>query len=152
MNSDVLQNLLIATAGIIVGYITSLFLARYNAKMALQRELKNAIAQKKAETYIKLWKLCENNISNEKEQEKRLKRLQKWYSNGGGLMLSFKAAGHFFGAIEGLEEDFEKNKEKLKTHFTWLRTEMKYEVGSYTRKEADTNLPNTKKLTHLIDE
>ncbi|MEP0265112.1 hypothetical protein [Dokdonia sp.] len=144
MTTDVLQNLLIATAGIIVGYITSLFLAKYNAKMALQRELKNSIAQKKAETYIKLWKLCENNISKKEEQDKRLEKLQKWYSNGGGLMLSFKAADHFFGALDILKKDFEKNNEVLKTHFTWLRTEMKYEVGSYTRKEADTYLPNTK--------
>ncbi len=144
MTLDVLQNLLIAITGIIVGYITSLFLAKYNAKMALQRELKNSIAQKKAEMYIELWKLCENTISKKKEQEERLKELKTWYSNGGGLMLSFKAADHFFGALEALKKDFDKNNETLKMHFTWLRTEMKYEVGSYTRKEADTYLPNTK--------
>ncbi len=141
---DLIQSLVIAIVGVVIGYITSLFLAKYNAKMALQRELKNSIASKKAEKYIELWKLCEFNI-NDLEQQQRLDKLQQWYSGGGGLMLSFKATDHFFGAINVLKNEIDQENNILKRHFTWLRTEMKYEVGSYTRKEADTHLPNTKK-------
>ena len=143
--SELVQNIVIAVTGLIIGYISSMILARYNARMALQRELKNAIALKKGDDYLKLWKLCDSNITTVSEMKERKEAMDEWYANGGGLFLTFKATNHFFGAAKLLASNENSNLNAVKKEFTWLRTEMKVEVGSYTRKEADTYLPNVEK-------
>lgn len=142
--SELGQNIIIALLGLSIGYVTSLLLAKFNAKMALQRELKNAIASKKIEGYVALWELCDQRISSVEEMGVRRDDLNNWYAKGGGLFLPFKATNHFFGAVKILEKKDISALDDLHKEFTWLRTEMKFEVGSYTRKEADTSLPNVK--------
>lgn len=143
MVNNLTENIAVALIGLFLGYISSLLLAKFNAKMALQRELKNSISEKKSKFYIKLWTLCDFNLNNEESTTKRYEELLNWYNSGGGLMLSFKATDHFFGALNILKNGSLKNLPELKSHLTWLRTEMKLEVGSYSRKEANKSIPNT---------
>lgn len=140
------ENIIVAIIGLILGYISSLFLAKFNARMALQRELKNSVSEKKSIFYIELWSLCDHNLDDEVSAKTRYEALLNWYNAGGGLVLSFKATNHFFSALNILENDFMLSQTELKNHLTWLRTEMKFEVGSYTRKEANTVLPSTNKV------
>ncbi|MEY8868416.1 hypothetical protein AB9K24_02850 [Meridianimaribacter flavus] len=102
---------------------------------------------KRATYYIELWKLCEYNLTTKDAQIEKLNNMKQWYDDGGGLLLPFKATNRLLGAIKILKKKEELNDvdiSNLKENLTWLRTEMKYEVGSYSRKEAKTKLPSTK--------
>lgn len=51
------------------------------------------------------------------------------------------------GALNLLKSKQNLDIEQLKTlnkNLSWIRTEMKYEVGSYTRKEVKSQLPLSK--------
>jgi hypothetical protein len=111
--------------------------------------LKKSISEKRAEYYIELWKLCDMDIGTQKKQKERFDKLRLWYSKGGGLLLPFKATDRFVGALNLLENSkdkklVEEELEELKENLSWLRTEMKYEVGAYSRREAEKKLPNIK--------
>lgn len=108
-------------------------------------ELRRSIAPFRIEAYRALWVLC-GKQSIETELESRAEALQKWYNDGGGLFLSLAASKRFFSAISLLKRSdlSPKELEELKEHLTWLRTEMKYHVASYTRKEAHTQIPAAK--------
>ena len=63
--------------------------------------------------------------------------------------MTFKATDRLVGALNLLEESktTRTSKEDLKQiteNLSWLRTEMKYEVGAYSRREAEMKLPNIK--------
>ncbi len=137
------SSILLALFGVIIGYISNYLIAKYKARF----ELKNAITDIKAKYYIDLWGLCEPKISSEEERLNKYNQMKQWYEKGGGLLLSFKATNHFLGALKILEKDQKTISKKrvtdLKKHLTWIRTEMKYEVGSYSRKEAKTQLPES---------
>lgn len=146
MNEELTLGIITACLGIIVGFFGNYLIAKYNAR----NEIKKSISQSRAESFLELWKLCNRDIHTQKKQKKRHKRLDKWYSEGGGLLLPFKATDRFIGALKLLKKSAseELNEEQLGrviNDLSWLRTEMKYEVGSYTRKEADLILPNTMK-------
>lgn len=131
--------------GLLIGFFGNYFIAKFNAR----NEIKKSTAEKRADSYIELWKLCRNGIDSQEEQKKRFKKLKIWYTNGGGLLLPFKATDRFVGALNLLRASkklklSDEQLKKLKSDLSWLRTEMKYEVGSYSRKEADKILPNTK--------
>lgn len=131
--------------GLLVGFWGNYFIAKFNAR----NEQKKSIAGKRAEMYIMLWELCDKQIDTRKEQKDRLLKLHDWYLKGGGLLLPFQATDRLAGAMRKLEVSKEKELDErelssLKQDLSWLRTEMKYEVGSYTRKEANKVLPNTR--------
>ncbi len=144
--NDITLGIVTACLGIIIGFFGNYFIAKYNAR----NELKKSISESRAKSYMELWTLCDNNIRTHKKQKRRYEKLNKWYLDGGGLLLPFKATDRFIGALNLLQksEDIELNKEQhnqVVGNLSWLRTEMKYEVGSYSRKEANRNLPNTKR-------
>jgi len=145
MSEDVTLGIVTAISGIFIGFFGNYFIARFNAR----KELKKSISADRAEHYLKLWKLCNRDIRSEKKQIERLEKLKNWYDTGGGLLLPFKATDRFIGAMNILEKSSEHKltNTELKTlenDLSWLRTEMKYEVGSYSRKEANRILPNIK--------
>ncbi|WP_262732997.1 hypothetical protein [Gaetbulibacter sp. NE] len=140
---EILQNISLTIIGIIIGFAGNYYLAIFNAR----NELKKEIAMKRATYYIELWKLCEYNLTTKDAQIEKLNNMKQWYDDGGGLLLPFKATNRLLGAIKILKKKEELNDvdiSNLKENLTWLRTEMKYEVGSYSRKEAKTKLPSTK--------
>lgn len=140
---DLSNGIILTLVGIGIGFLSNFLIAKFKARY----ELKGAIAITKANFYIDLWKLCEQNIKTLEERNKKYKLLKDWYVEGGGLLLSFKATDRFIGALKILQkaEDLSsENLMKLKEHLTWIRTEMKYEVGTYSRKEARTKLPHSK--------
>jgi len=141
--SELFQQISLTVIGIAIGFSGNYYLAIFRAR----NELKKEIAMKKASYYIELWKLCENNLNDTASRNERHDSLEKWYTDGGGLLLSFKATNRLLGAIRILKNTKElalDEESKLKENLTWLRTEMKYEVGSYSKREAKRKLPNTK--------
>jgi hypothetical protein len=142
--AELLQNIGLTILGIVIGFGGNYFLAVFNARS----ELKKEIATKRASYYIELWKLCEFNLITKENNIERYKLLKDWYDSGGGLLLPFKATNRLLSAMKLLKNSEELNTakmEKIRENLTWLRTEMKYEVGSYSRREAKTQLPSTKK-------
>ncbi len=132
-------------AGLFIGFFSNYFIAKFNAR----NELKKSISEDRARFYIELWELCDRNIDSKEEQITRYEKLNKWYKKGGGLLLPFEATDRFIGALTLLKKSTTKTLSEEETkhiinNLSWLRTEMKYEVGSYTRKEANRILPNTK--------
>lgn len=141
--SELSTGVILTLVGIGIGFLSNFLIAKFKARY----ELKGAIATIKANFYIDLWKLCEQDIDNEEERISKYTSLNKWYANGGGLLLSFNATDHFIGALKLLKKTDGLSHEeilKLKEHLTWIRTEMKFEVGTYSRKEANTKLPHSK--------
>lgn len=108
-------------------------------------ELRRSIAPFRIEAYRALWVLCDKNELYQ-QLGARADALNKWYNNGGGLFLSLAASKRFFTALSLLKREnlSEMELEQLSENLTWLRTEMKYHVGSYTRKEAQTQIPVAK--------
>jgi hypothetical protein len=140
---SLINSITLTIFGVAIGYVSTFLITKYKVKY----DLKNAISNIKAKNYMELWSLCESNIHSREERLKKLKLMKKWYEKGGGLLLSFNATNHFLGALKILELtndiDLETIK-KLKKHLSWIRTEMKFEVGSYSKKEAKTKLPQSK--------
>jgi uncharacterized membrane protein YgaE (UPF0421/DUF939 family) len=140
---DLSNSIVLTLLGIGIGFLSNFLIARYKARY----ELKGAIANTKANFYIDLWKLCEQNIESKEEREAKYKSLNSWYTEGGGLLLSFGATDRFIGALKLLQKSKDLTLDEinlLKQHLTWIRTEMKFEVGTYSRKEAKTKLPHSK--------
>lgn len=108
-------------------------------------ELRRSIAPFRIEAYRALWVLCDKN-EIDRQLSVRAEALFKWYNDGGGLFLSLAASKRFFSVLTLLRRDNLNGveMEQLKENLTWLRTEMKYHVGSYTRKEAHTQIPAAK--------
>jgi hypothetical protein len=143
--NEVTIGLITAFIGIVIGFFGNYFIAKLNARI----ELKKSVSDRKAAYYVQLWKLCGKNIKTREAQRERYKKLGKWYKKGGGLLLTFKATDKFLGALNILKTSKQQKitgdeLDLLISNLSWLRTEMKFEVGSYTRKEANSILPNSK--------
>ena len=147
MSDELTLAIVTAITGIFIGFFGNYFIAKFTAR----KELKKSISTDRAEHYLRLWELCNRDIQSNKKQLKRLEKLKKWYDEGGGLLLPFKATDRLIGAMNILEKSLDSPLEasqlkNLEHDLSWLRTEMKYEVGSYTRKEANRTLPNIKNI------
>jgi|LakMenEpi03Aug12_release.lakeMendotaPanAssembly.Ray.scaffolds.fasta_scaffold891056_1 hypothetical protein len=139
--SDLTINVALLLLGGAFGFVLQWVLAERREHY----ELRRSIAPFRIEAYRTLWMLCDK-TDVEDFLDQRGKDLKKWYHDGGGLFLSLAASKRFFNVLALLQKQ-ELNSleiEDLKENLTWLRTEMKYHVGSYTRKEAHTQIPQAK--------
>lgn len=137
-SSTLIQSVLLAVAGGVGGFSLNWMLAERRE----WHELRRSISAARAEAYQNLWPLCRGNV-RESDRSIRLRRLTSWYERGGGLFLSLRASQRYFDAIALLRQRAPLNagqNAKLNEHLTWLRTEMKRHVGSYTRHEAKTRI------------
>jgi hypothetical protein len=132
-------NILVAILGGALGFGLKWFLAERQERY----ELRRSIAQMRAEAYKSLWVLCKEKGLTSDELPARIEALWNWYNNGGGLFLSLAASKRFFAAVNSIQKENLSEEEKLKVmldNLTWLRTEMKYHVGSYTRREKSSKI------------
>lgn len=133
----------------LVGGVLGFGLNWFLAERQERYELRRSIAQMRAEAYKSLWVLCKKDLKPD-EVAAREEALLDWYnSEGGGLFLSLAASKRFIDARELMEEARKLMKEKkptetvlkdIEANLSWLRTEMKYHVGSYTRREKNTKI------------
>ncbi len=130
-------NILTVLIGGFLGFGLNWFLAERKERY----ELRRSIAPSRVEAYKSLWVLCKKDLKPG-EQSERAQSLWEWYHNGGGLFLSLKASERFFSAAKLLGKDklSEPELKNLQDNLTWLRTEMKYHIGSYTQKEKKTQI------------
>lgn len=136
--NDVPINILTAVGGGILGFSLKWFLAERKERY----ELRRSIAPLRAEAYKSLWVLCKSDMKT----DERLTALWDWYNSGGGLYLSLPASERFHSAVKLMNTDKLSDQDSIavKDHLTWLRTEMKYHVGSYTRREKKTQIADAK--------
>jgi hypothetical protein len=136
--NDLIVNTFIALLGGALGFGLKWLLAERKERY----ELRRSIAPMRAEAYRSLWSLCRSRDIAPEARNDRAKSLWEWYDSGGGLFLSLAASNRFFRAIRLLEKaDLSAAEyQQMKDHLTWLRTEMKYHIGSYTRGEAETQI------------
>lgn len=139
--SDLTINVALLLVGGAFGFVLQWVLAERKEHY----ELRRSIAPFRIEAYRALWVLCDKTNVEETVMH-RAEALKKWYHEGGGLFLSLAASNRFFNVIALLQKSelTEVEIRQLKENLTWLRTEMKYHVGSYTRKEAHTQIPSAK--------
>jgi hypothetical protein len=104
-------------------------------------ELRRSAGPVRVKAYRALWPLCASVLRDEQRGE-QAEALLRWYESGGGLFLSLPAAKRFYQAVHLLRADAlsVNEREALKNHLTWLRTEMKAHIGSYSRQEAETQI------------
>lgn len=128
-------NILTALVGGALGFGLNWFLAERQERY----ELRRSIAQMRVETYKSLWVLCKQELEPG-ERNARVEALSNWYDGGGGLFLSLAATERLFRALKLMRQEKLTGPElvKMQDNLTWLRTEMKYHVGSYTWREKNT--------------
>jgi hypothetical protein len=132
-----LERVILVLLGGTVGFATRWILAERRERWALRR----SIPQLRAEAYKRLWPLCEPCLAVDRKT--RALKLKAWYSDdGGGLFLSLSASKRYFSALAGLEkgELTDSEEEGLNADLTWLRTQLKYHVGSYSWHEAKSQI------------
>ncbi len=139
--NDISFNILTVFIGGILGFLLNWFLAEKKERY----ELRRSIAPIRVEAYKSLWVLCKKDLKPG-EQSERAQALWEWYHNGGGLFLSLKASERFFTAAKLLGNDklSEYELKDLHDNLTWLRTEMKYHIGSYTKTEKKTQIKDAR--------
>lgn len=138
---DLISKIVLAVAGGVGGFLLNWFLVERKEWYELHR----SIAPARADSYRALWPICRR-IVEDAERATRAIDLRSWYEQGGGLFLSLRASQRYFAAIALLERKGELTTSEFKQlgeHLTWLRTEMKYHVGSYSRRDAKTQIPIT---------
>lgn len=155
---DFTQKVVLAIAGGLLGFGLKWFLAERQAIHELRRETDPG----RAEAYKKLWALCRPDFGqrgavakNEQPEavlspilkyenrKERHQSLRDWYEDGGGLFLWLNATGRYWGAMKllGKESDLsDAEATELKGHLSWLRTELKNQVGSYTKRDRNTQI------------
>ena len=131
-----------AVAGALAGFVLQYVLQERKAGY----EMRNAIAQPRVQAYLELWPMCDKEVPDV-ERAGRAEALWSWYSKGGGLFLSLAGSIHFFSALRLLKEEAlePERVEALQTHLTWMRTEMKFHVGSYSRGQARKQIPDAER-------
>jgi hypothetical protein len=131
-------NILIAILGGALGFGLNWFLAERQERY----ELRRSIAQMRVEAYKSLWVLCKKRGLTPDELPARAEALWEWYNNGGGLFLSLAASKRYFRAVKLMQKESlsEAELEDMQVNLTWLRTEMKYHVGSYTLREKNSQI------------
>ena len=124
----------------LLGGVLGFFLKWFLAERKERYELRRSIAPMRAEAYKSLWPLCRE--LKLEERSDRTKELSDWYHSGNGLFLSLAASQRFFSAMKLMQQKTltEPELKTMETHLSWLRTEMKYHVGSYTRREKETQI------------
>jgi hypothetical protein len=113
-----------------------------------QLEFRKQTALARDAGYRRLWALMEivsptveDNDDLTKERRDRLAQdLRSWYyTDGGGVYLSRKAADLFLRAKDTLK-DAATDTNKIREAFSAVRTQLKVDVGVYDDKDAETQI------------
>jgi hypothetical protein len=138
MNELTFNNIGIALAGGVLGFLLKWFLAERKERY----EFRRSIAPQRVEAYRSLWELCRKKLPPNQRAAKA-EALWSWYNSGGGLFLSLAASKRFFSAAKLMEQEglSDEDAATMHEHLTWIRTEMKYHVGSYTWWDKKTQIP-----------
>lgn len=133
MSEDLIGKAAIALVAGFLGFFVKWFLA----ERAERHQLRRSIAPLRARAYRSLWRLCRQDVTDDTRTE-RADELKGWYERGGGLYLSLAASQRYFAAVQrmGAETISDRDLEMIRDNLTWLRTELKQHVGSYTSREA----------------
>jgi hypothetical protein len=141
---SIIDKLLIGVLILIFGY----WLNERLEKLKGQINLTNAVAPNRAEAYSKLWKITEPLSPNVEEPlddqqiQKVRQELSSWYySDGNAMYLSFEASDLFLKSMPLLGDGATSRWDEIKESFSLLRTQLKVDIGTYTRRQARRQLP-----------
>ena len=108
--------------------------------------LQNALAQARAEAFGCLWKATQpltprgSELPTSEICKGTFAEIRKWYySEAGAMHLSFAATDECLGLLSALER---QDCAASKAHASALRTQLKLDIGVYTKSQARTRLPN----------
>lgn len=108
--------------------------------------LQNAMAQSRALAFGTLWALTQPltprgvELPTEETCKGAFPEIRKWYySEAGAMHLSFAATDQYLALLTALER---RDSEAAKKHASALRTQLKVDIGVYTKAQAKVRLPN----------
>ena len=109
-----------------------------------------ALAPNRTEAYQTLWEKTERLTPREVRsldvstaKGSCFEDLRDWYyKNGNAMYLSLDAADLFLGGLKLLERT-DVSAEEIKNHFSLLRTQLKVDLGVYTKADAKVQIPRT---------
>lgn len=137
---SIVDKLLIGVLLAIVGYWMSEALERIKGRIALQ----NSLAPLRAAAYAKLWAQTQSltprgEVDPSPEDCKRsYLQLRAWYySENGAFYLSHSSTKLFLELLTELENSAPKSS---KICASTLRTQMKFDLGIYTKKDSQTSV------------
>ncbi len=140
----IIDKLLIGAFVLLFGY----WLNERLEKLKGQINLTNAVAPNRAQAYAKLWEITGplsphvDKPQNDQEIQKVQQELSTWYYDDGNAMyLTFEASDLFLKSIPLLENGSTVSWDERKKAFSLLRTQLKVDIGTYTRKQARLQLP-----------
>ena len=110
--------------------------AWYSDRTKAREELAKSVAPARVEAYRELWKIS---LRPMRDRAARREELEAWYDDGGALFLSLRAAEPFFRLRNGLRDD-RMDTDGLRQIASSLRTELKHDCGTYSRREAETKI------------
>lgn len=141
---SLVDNLLIGVLVLIIGYWLKQRLETFKNNLSLQ----TALAPKRTEAYETLWhktkdltprKLADLDLDVAKSS--CIKDLRNWYYNEGNAMyLSLDSADLLLRGLTLLEHN-EVTAKQIKNHFSSLRTQLKIDLGIYTKSDAQVQIP-----------
>jgi hypothetical protein len=143
----IVDKLLIGVLVLIVGYWLNQRLETFKGSLAFQ----TALAPKRTAAYETLWEKTEPLTPREvaaldvsAAKSSCFEDLRSWYYDKGNAMyLSLDAADLLLGGLKLLERAEQVSATVIKEHFTSLRTQLKVDLGVYTRSDAKVQIPRT---------
>jgi hypothetical protein len=144
----IVDKVLIGVLVLIVGYWLNKRIETLKGSLAFQ----TALAPERTGAYKTLWEKTKPFTPREVAEldvnvvkSSCFKDLRDWYYDQGNAMyLSLDAADLFLGGIKLLEHADQGSAKKIKDHFSSLRTQLKVDLGVYTRADAKIQIPRTR--------
>jgi hypothetical protein len=141
------DKLLIGVLVLILGYWLNQRLETFKGSLAFQ----TALAPKRTAAYEALWEktapLTPRDVATLDVRAATgscLQDLRSWYYDKGNAMyLSLDAADLFLAGLKLLGRGDQVSAEKIRHHFSSLRTQLKVDLGVYTRADAKVQIPRT---------
>ncbi|QIB65715.1 hypothetical protein [Kineobactrum salinum] len=140
----IIDKLLIGVIMLIAAYWLNHRLETFKGALSFQ----TALAPERTAAYQMLWEktepltpreVAELDVSTAKGS--CFEDLRDWYyKNGNAMYLSLNAADLFLGGLKLLERT-EASAEEIKDHFSSLRTQLKVDLGIYTKADAKVQIP-----------
>jgi hypothetical protein len=127
----------------VVLLIAGLWLNERLEKLKGQIGLQNVMVQKRALAFGSLWELTQpltprgDEFPTEDDCKGAFEHIRRWYySEAGAMHLSFEATSQCLMLLKALEKRESAN---AKTHASGLRTQLKVDIGVYTKSQARTS-------------
>jgi hypothetical protein len=136
------DKLLIGVILLIAGSVLNKRLEKFKGQIALQ----NVIAPSRLQAFTGLWNLTrsltprgKDLLPTEQDCASTFNELRKWYySEGGAMHLAFESSDLCLKLLNATEA---KNCSSAKELATSLRTQLKVDLGLYSKKQAGMRLP-----------